>query len=394
MGLRIVVVAGRPRPRRRARPAGVPRRGARRSSSPSRCTSSSVPSRTPRRPAGGPSEAAVKHPWRWIIGLLVLAFLIALAILPARQEAWSSRWRASSTAKSSSSCRPSAPSTCRSPRRSIYLWISVAVLILVFAILVARSLKVHPGRFQYAMETLYEPRPRRHRRLGDEERQGHVVPLHRRGLRLRPHRQPHRPGARCRSARTISSAFYAATANLNVTLMLALFTFVFTHYAGIRKNGGTALRQAWAPPSAPPVLKQLIWVHPRGERDLPAGLALRASLRQHGRRTRDPRRVLRHGAHLPELPRAASPCRARRCSSTCSSSSWPSSRPSSSPSSPPCTSAERLDQDHCDAGAARRQPCQRTIMDDLQPPKNSPSCWAPASPMGLGALGPGIGLGI
>ena len=36
--------------------------------------------------AGGPSEAAVKHPWRWIIGLLVLGFLIVLAIIPGGEK--------------------------------------------------------------------------------------------------------------------------------------------------------------------------------------------------------------------------------------------------------------------------------------------------------------------
>ena len=54
--------------------------------------------------------------------------------------------------------------------------------------------------------------------------------------------------------------FYTATANLYVTLSLALCTFVFTHYAGIRQNGGLHYFKNWAPPSAPPVLKQLIWV--------------------------------------------------------------------------------------------------------------------------------------
>ena len=29
--------------------------------------------------------------------------------------------------------------------------------------------------------------------------------------------------------------------------MLALFTFVFTHYAGIRKNGAVRYIKAWAP---------------------------------------------------------------------------------------------------------------------------------------------------
>ena len=43
-------------------------------------------------------------------------------------------------------------------------------------------------------------------------------------------------------------------------MTLALFTFVFTHYAGIRKNGAVRYFKNWAPPSAPPVLKQVIFV--------------------------------------------------------------------------------------------------------------------------------------
>jgi F-type H+-transporting ATPase subunit a len=54
-------------------------------------------------------------------------------------------------------------------------------------------------------------------------------------------------------------SFYAATANLFVTVTLALFTFLFTHYAGIRKNGAVRYFKNWAPPSAPPVLKQVIF---------------------------------------------------------------------------------------------------------------------------------------
>ncbi len=45
-----------------------------------------------------------------------------------------------------------------------------------------------------------------------------------------------------------------------MTLSLALCTFVFTHYAGVRKNGPVAYVRNWAPASAPPVLRQLIWV--------------------------------------------------------------------------------------------------------------------------------------
>jgi F-type H+-transporting ATPase subunit a len=54
-------------------------------------------------------------------------------------------------------------------------------------------------------------------------------------------------------------AFYVATSNLNVTVGLALLTFVFTHYAGIKSHGLFRYVGGWAPPSAPPVLKQFIW---------------------------------------------------------------------------------------------------------------------------------------
>ncbi len=68
------------------------------------------------------------------------------------------------------------------------------------------------------------------------------------------------PAAAAASARHYQPSYYAATANLFVTLTLALFTFVFTHYAGIRKNGAVRYFKNWAPPSAPPVLKQVILV--------------------------------------------------------------------------------------------------------------------------------------
>ena len=39
-------------------------------------------------------------------------------------------------------------------------------------------------------------------------------------------------------------AFYAATGNLNVTITLALCTFVFTHYAGIHARARPATSRA------------------------------------------------------------------------------------------------------------------------------------------------------
>ena len=54
-------------------------------------------------------------------------------------------------------------------------------------------------------------------------------------------------------------AFYAATGNINVTITLAVFTFVFTHYAGIHEKGPVGYVKGWVIP-APPVLKQFIFV--------------------------------------------------------------------------------------------------------------------------------------
>ncbi|HEX3255991.1 MAG TPA: F0F1 ATP synthase subunit A [Gaiellaceae bacterium] len=51
---------------------------------------------------------------------------------------------------------------------------------------------------------------------------------------------------------------YAATANLSVTLALALITFVSTHYEGIRFNGPTRYFKSWVPQGAPKPLLALI----------------------------------------------------------------------------------------------------------------------------------------
>ncbi|HZE28631.1 MAG TPA: F0F1 ATP synthase subunit A [Gaiellaceae bacterium] len=50
---------------------------------------------------------------------------------------------------------------------------------------------------------------------------------------------------------------YAATSSLSVTLALALLTFVFTHYEGIRWNGPKAYFKSWIP-EAPTALLFLI----------------------------------------------------------------------------------------------------------------------------------------
>jgi F-type H+-transporting ATPase subunit a len=51
---------------------------------------------------------------------------------------------------------------------------------------------------------------------------------------------------------------YAATANLSVTLALALITFLSTHYEGIRFNGPIAYFKSWIPQGAPKGLLALI----------------------------------------------------------------------------------------------------------------------------------------
>jgi F-type H+-transporting ATPase subunit a len=139
----------------------------------------------------------------------------------------------------------------------IYLWITTAVLV-VLAVVVSRTIKKHPSRFQYTIEALYELA--RDEIVGGVMKSGKatwfpyigavfffVLASNLIGLLPLPLGENGQP------------SYYAATANLYVTLTLALFTFVFTHYAGIRKNGFRYFVN-WAPPSAPPVLKQLIWV--------------------------------------------------------------------------------------------------------------------------------------
>ena len=198
----------------------------------------------------------MRHPWRWIIGLLVIGFLIALAIIPGGKKL---EFEVAGEFNREVLIKlPTVGPFDMSVTKTVaYLWISVAVILIV-AIVVARSLKVQPGRFQYSMETLYELA--RDSIVGSVMKSGKqqwfpyiggvfvfVLTCNLIGLVPLPFGEGHQP------------AYYAATANLNVTLMLALFTFVFTHYAGIRKNGAIRYMRAWAPAGAPPVLKQMIW---------------------------------------------------------------------------------------------------------------------------------------
>jgi F-type H+-transporting ATPase subunit a len=51
---------------------------------------------------------------------------------------------------------------------------------------------------------------------------------------------------------------YAATSSLSVTLALALLTFVFTHYEGIRWNGPVRYFKSWIPEAPKPLLALIV----------------------------------------------------------------------------------------------------------------------------------------
>jgi F-type H+-transporting ATPase subunit a len=139
----------------------------------------------------------------------------------------------------------------------LYLWLTVGIIV-VLTIVIARSLKPVPSRFQEAMEALYELArdgiARSVMRKGADTWFPYIggafffiLFSNLIGLIPLPLGEHH------------ALSFYAATGNLYVTATLALFTFVFTHYAGIKAHGLFMYTRSWAPPSAPPVLKQFIW---------------------------------------------------------------------------------------------------------------------------------------
>jgi F-type H+-transporting ATPase subunit a len=139
----------------------------------------------------------------------------------------------------------------------IYLWLATGV-IAVFSVAVARGLKAQPGRFQSLMELLYSLA--RDGIVKSTMKAGadtwfpfvgsvffFILVSNILGLIPLPFGENHQ------------LSFYAATGNLNVTIMLAIFTFVFTHYAGIRAKGTANYIKGWSTPSAPPFLRQLLF---------------------------------------------------------------------------------------------------------------------------------------
>jgi F-type H+-transporting ATPase subunit a len=51
---------------------------------------------------------------------------------------------------------------------------------------------------------------------------------------------------------------YAATSSLSVTLALALLTFVFTHFEGVRWNGPVHYFKSWIPEAPKPLLALIV----------------------------------------------------------------------------------------------------------------------------------------
>ena len=51
---------------------------------------------------------------------------------------------------------------------------------------------------------------------------------------------------------------YAATSSLSVTLALALLTFVFTHFEGVRWNGPVRYFKSWIPDAPKPLLALIV----------------------------------------------------------------------------------------------------------------------------------------
>ena len=140
----------------------------------------------------------------------------------------------------------------------VYLWLATAVIV-IFAIVIARGLKPQPGRFQAAMEGMYslakDGIAKSVMRSGVDTWFPYIGAVfffvlvnNLIGLIPLPFGEHHQ------------LSFYAATANLYVTITLALFTFVFTHYAGIHKYGVRKYIGSWMPKGAPPVLREFIFV--------------------------------------------------------------------------------------------------------------------------------------
>ena len=139
----------------------------------------------------------------------------------------------------------------------VYLWLAVGVIV-VFAIIIARILNMRPGRLQELLEFLYSLAQdgivRSTMTTGADiwfpyigSAFFFILVSNLLGLIPLPFGENHQ------------LSFYAATGNLNVTIGLALLTFVFTHYAGIRKKGVVGYFKSWSISAAPQGLRQVMY---------------------------------------------------------------------------------------------------------------------------------------
>jgi F-type H+-transporting ATPase subunit a len=193
----------------------------------------------------------------WLIALGVLAVLVAFAFIPGgpkRTVAVADEFNLKPIIK----LPKIGPVDLSVTKAVVYLWIATG-LIVVASLIIARSLKARPGGFQNAMELLYSLA---HDSIaGSVMKSGvdtwfpyvgsvfvYILVCNMIGLIPLPFGDKHQ------------LAFYAATGNLNVTVVLALCTFVLTHYAGVRKKGAYGYVKGWVLPTAPPVMRQLIFV--------------------------------------------------------------------------------------------------------------------------------------
>jgi F-type H+-transporting ATPase subunit a len=208
--------------------------------------------------SGGQVAAALSRVPLWLWGLLLVGAAVGLFLVPGGSQQVRFDVAREFTLEPVVKLVKIGPFDLSITKAVIYLWVATAIIV-VLAIVVSRNIKKEPSRFQFAMETLYDLA--RNGIAGSVMKVGQatwfpfigsvfvfVLVNNLIGLVPLPLGEHH------------ELSFYAATANLYVTVTLALMTFVFTHYAGIRKHGFARYVGSWMPQGAPPVLKQVIFV--------------------------------------------------------------------------------------------------------------------------------------
>jgi F-type H+-transporting ATPase subunit a len=199
----------------------------------------------------------MKKGMKWVWALIVIAVLVGLFLIPGGEKE-------SLNVAGEFDLEPIVEFPALGPldlsitKAVVYLWLATAVIV-VLALVITRSLKPQPGRFQAAMEGMYalakDGIAKSVMRSGVDTWFPYIGAVfffvlvnNLIGLIPLPFGEHHQ------------LSFYAATANLYVTITLALFTFVFTHYAGIHKYGVRKYIGSWMPKGAPPVLREFIFV--------------------------------------------------------------------------------------------------------------------------------------